>query len=113
MIDIADESISERERLFWLNEGQFEVFEMMPRLLTLICSRRWGKTHLQGTFLTRIVSYMPGGKSFIYCATLKQGLTRTIPGSIAAIEDITGWKHGIHFSWDAMPRNRRASSSRS
>lgn len=97
MIDIADESISERERLFWLNEGQFEVFEMMPRLLTLICSRRWGKTHLQGTFLIRIVSYMPGGKSFIYCATLKQGLTRTIPGSIAAIEDITGWKHGIHF----------------
>lgn len=98
MIDQYRESISERERIFWLNEGQFEVFNLMPRKFVGICSRRFGKTHgLQGPYLIRMVSYMPRGKSFIYCATLKQGLTRTIPGTIAAIEDITGMKHGMHF----------------
>lgn len=98
MIDAEKEIISDRERIFWLNEGQFEVFNLMPRRFVGICSRRFGKTHgLQGPYLIRIVSYMPRGKSFIYCATLKQGLTRTIPGTIAAIEDITGMKHGVHF----------------
>lgn len=98
MIDGMQENISGRERIFWLNEGQFEVFNMMPRRFVGICSRRFGKTHgLQGPYLIRIVSYMPRGKSFIYCATLKQGLTRTIPGTIAAIEDITRLKHGVHF----------------
>lgn len=98
MIDTEKELISDRERIFWLNEGQFEVFNMMPRRFVGICSRRFGKTHgIQGPYLIRIVSYMPRGKSFIYCATLKQGLTRTIPGTIAAIEDITGMKHGVHF----------------
>ena len=98
MIEAEKEIISDREKIFWLNEGQFEVFNLMPRRFVGICSRRFGKTHgLQGPYLIRIVSYMPRGKSFIYCATLKQGLTRTIPGTIAAIEDITGMKHGIHF----------------
>ncbi|WP_195375355.1 hypothetical protein [Parabacteroides leei] len=98
MIEAEKEIISEREKIFWLNEGQFEVFNLMPRRFVGICSRRFGKTHgLQGPYLIRIVSYMPRGKSFIYCATLKQGLTRTIPGTIAAIEDITGMKHGVHF----------------
>ena len=40
---------------------------------------------------------MPRGKSAIYCATLKQGLTRTVPGTVAAIERITGWKQGVDF----------------
>lgn len=98
MIEAEKEIISEREKIFWLNEGQFEVFNLMPRRFVGICSRRFGKTHgLQGPYLIRIVSYMPRGKGFIYCATLKQGLTRTIPGTIAAIEDITGMKHGVHF----------------
>lgn len=98
MIEAEKEIISDREKIFWLNEGQFEVFNLMPRRFVGICSRRFGKTHgLQGPYLIRIVSYMPRGKSFIYCATLKQGLTRTIPGTIAAIEDITGMKHGVHF----------------
>lgn len=98
MIETANEYVSERERTFWLNDGQFEVFNMMPRKFVGICSRRFGKTHgIQGPYLIRMVSYMPGGKSFIYCATLKQGLTRTIPGTIAAIEDITGLRHGVHF----------------
>lgn len=92
------EHVSGEEKRFWLNEGQFEVFNMMPRLFTGICSRRFGKTHgIQGPYLIRLISYMPRGKSFIYCATLKQGLTRTIPGTIAAIEDITNMRHGIHF----------------
>lgn len=98
MIHAENEYISQRERRFWLNEGQFEVYNLMPRKFTGICSRRFGKTHgIQGPYLIRLASYMPRGKSFIYCATLKQGLTRTIPGTIAAIEDITGLKHGVHF----------------
>lgn len=98
MIDNLREQISDSEKRFWLNEGQFEVFNLMPRNFVGICSRRFGKTHgLQGPYLTRLVTYMPRGKSFIYCSNFKQGLTRTIPGTIAAVEDITGWKHGVHF----------------
>lgn len=98
MIENFREQIGDAEKKFWLNEGQFEVFNLMPRRFVGICSRRFGKTHgLQGPFLIRLVTYMPRGKSFIYCSNFKQGLTRTIPGTIAAIEDITGWKNGVHF----------------
>lgn len=83
---------------FYLNAGQRYIFELLPRLLTLVAARRFGKTDgVQGPFLARVVSYMPRGKSAIYCATLKQGLTRTVPGTVAAIERITGWKQGVDF----------------
>lgn len=86
------------DKQFYLNGGQRYVYEILPRKLTLIAARRFGKTDgVQGPYLVRVVTYMPRGKSAIYCATLKQGLTRTVPGTLAAIERITGWKNGVHF----------------
>lgn len=83
---------------FYLNRGQRYVYELMPRLLTYIAGRRNGKTHgVQAPYLCRLVCGMPRGKSFIYCDTFKQGLTRTIPGTISALESMTGWAHGVHF----------------
>ena len=83
---------------FYLNQGQRYIYELLPRLLTLVAARRFGKTDgIQGPYLSRLVSYFPRGKGAIYCATLKQGLTRTVPGTIAAIERITKWKNGVHF----------------
>lgn len=90
--------MSDGKRPFFLNPGQRYLFEVMPRKLDLIAARRFGKT--DGTAapaLVRVIQMMPRGKSAIYCSTLKQGLTRTIPGTIAAIERITGLSHGIHF----------------
>lgn len=85
---------------FYLNAGQRYIYEILPRRLTLIAARRFGKTDgVQGPYLSRVVTYMPRGKSAIYCATLKQGLTRTVPGTLAAIERITGWRNGVHFLW--------------
>lgn len=83
---------------FYLNKPQRYVFELMPRNFTGICARRVGKTFgFGGTYLMSIVTLMPRGKSALYCATLKQGLTRTIPETIHGIESMTGWIHGIHF----------------
>lgn len=83
---------------FYLNRAQRYVYELMPKKATIIGARRLGKTDgIDGPYLCRVVSLMPRGKSAVYCASLKQGLTRTIPGTIAAIERITGWKHGVHF----------------
>ena len=83
---------------FYLNQGQRYIYELLPRLLTLVAARRFGKTDgIQGPYLSRLVSYFPRGKGAIYCATLKQGLTRTVPGTIAAIERITKWKNVVHF----------------
>lgn len=83
---------------FYLNQGQRYIYELLPRKCTVIGARRLGKTDgIIGPYLCRAVTLMPRGKSALYCATLKQGLTRTIPGTIAAIERITGWKHGVHF----------------
>lgn len=83
---------------FYLNRAQRYTYELMPRVATIIGARRLGKTDgFIGPHLCRTVTLMPRGKSALYCATLKQGLTRTIPGTISAIERITGWKHGVHF----------------
>jgi hypothetical protein len=83
---------------YYLNPGQRYIYELMPRQLTLIAGRRFGKTDgVAAPYIKRVVTNMPRGKSAIYCATLKQGLTRTIPGTVAAIERMTGWSHGIHF----------------
>lgn len=85
-------------RLTYFNPGQRYVFEYMPRNFVGVCSRRFGKTDgIAAPYMTRIVSHMPRGKSAIYCSTFKQALTRTIPGTISAIERITGWIHGVHF----------------
>ncbi|MCD8176732.1 MAG: hypothetical protein LUE98_04630 [Tannerellaceae bacterium] len=83
---------------FYLNPGQRYLYEMMPQNADLIGARRLGKTTgVAAPYLHRIVSYMPGGRSFIYCQSFKQGLTRTIPSTITALENMTGLKEGIHF----------------
>ena len=44
---------------FYLNQGQRYIYELLPRLLTLVAARRFGKTDgIQGPYLSRLVSYL-------------------------------------------------------
>jgi hypothetical protein len=94
-----------KSKKFYLNPGQRYIYELAPRLLTAICARRFGKTHgIAAPFLARIASNLPRCKSAIYALTFKQALTRTIPTTIAALQDITGWREGIHFFIGHAPK---------
>jgi len=84
--------------LFYLNKPQRYAYELLPRKLTGVMARRLGKTFGFGAnYLEAVTTLMPRGKTALYCATLKQGLTRTIPETIHGIESTRKWIHGVHF----------------
>lgn len=67
------------------------------RILYVIASRRFGKSEgVIMPILLRNIQQMPRGQHAIVAATYKQALTRTLPGTIHALNRM-GYFEGLHF----------------
>ena len=66
----------------YFNRGQLYLHELSPNSKTLICGRRFGKSDgIMGPDILYDVQHMPGSTGWIYGATFKQLLSRTIPAT--------------------------------
>ncbi len=73
------------------------VHELSPNSKSLVCGRRWGKSDgLMGPDLMTDVQHMPKSTGWIYQATFKQLLARTIPATLAFFERY-GYREDFHF----------------
>jgi hypothetical protein len=74
-----------------------EIHEIGANSKTIVCGRRFGKSDgVLGPDILYDVQHMPGSSGFIYQATFKQLLSRTLPASEAFWQRY-GYKRDFHY----------------
>lgn len=81
----------------YMNDPQRFIYYIGALITILVAGRRFGKTHgVAAPWLLRNTQHMPGSAIGIVCATFQQALTRTLPGTLYALEDM-GYKRNLHY----------------
>ncbi|WP_158249590.1 hypothetical protein [Prevotella sp. MGM1] len=96
---------SMKRRDVYLNPMQQRIYYTNARDVRLLASRRFGKTDGSiGPRIYRVSLSMPRATNIWLGNSRKQLYTRTVPGTIAAIERFYGLREGTHFGWGKPPR---------
>lgn len=75
-----------------------------------IAARRVGKTDgLVAPYVWAASNSMPGMLGAWLAASRNQGFSKTIPGTMAALERMFGFQIGIHMGWGRPPKHARPS----
>jgi len=89
----------------YMNRMQQRTFYAGAKDVRGVCARRFGKTDgTIGPHAWRVAESMPCGAGIWLGNSRKQLYTRTVPGTIAAIERFYGFKEGVHFGWGRPPK---------
>lgn len=88
-----------------MNAMQQRIYYSSARDVRLLASRRFGKTDGSiGPRIYRVSMAMPRATNIWLGNSRKQLYTRTVPGTIAAIERFFGLREGTHFGWGRPPK---------
>ena len=75
-----------------------------------IAARRTGKTDgLVAPYVWMTINSMPGMLGAWVAVSRQQGFSKTIPGTMAAMERMFGFQIGIHMGWGRPPKHVRPS----
>lgn len=86
-----------------MNRAQLECFHIAAHTSMVVGGRRLGKSHgIIAPWHYRNVQHMPRATHGILCHTFQQALTRTLPATIMAFEDM-GLKRNLHFYVGCKP----------
>lgn len=95
-MDLADDLSS--VNLIYLNPAQITAYNFGSRHTTVEAGRGMGKTSgLLAPYMVNCTKTMPKGTFLFLGNSIKQLFSKTVPSAIAAIEEITGLREGIHF----------------
>lgn len=90
-------------RRMFMNRAQLECFHIAAHTSMVVGGRRLGKSHgIIAPWHYRNVQHMPRATHGILCHTFQQALTRTLPATIMAFEDM-GLKRNLHFYVGCKP----------
>ena len=89
----------------YMNAMQQRIYYSNARDVRLLAARRFGKTDGSiGPRIYRVSQSMARATNLWLGNSRKQLYTRTVPGTIAAIERFFGVQEGRHFGWGKPPR---------
>lgn len=89
--------MEKRSKKIYYNPAQLETQLIAAHTSIIVAGRRFGKTHgINAPWLLRNTQHMPRSGGGIIGATFQQILTRTLPGTLKALED-RGFKRNIHY----------------
>jgi len=81
----------------YFNAAQQKVMFTGAKTSVVVGGRRLGKSHgIVAPFALRNFQRMPRSSGAFVCSTFQQGLTRTVPGTLAALESF-GYKRNVHY----------------
>lgn len=87
----------------YFNKPQMEVMATAAHTTVFVGGRRLGKTHgIAAPWLLRNTQAMPGSSLGIVGSSFQQLLSRTLPGTIKALEDM-GYYRNIHYTINVIP----------
>lgn len=93
-------------RKAYLHLGQYLWYACSARDSINICSRRWGKSYIVALRIKENVEEMPGSLGVFVASSFRQAHSRTLPAALMALEDMFGWKRGIHYVIGHRPDKR-------
>ena len=89
-----------------MNHVQQRIFYAGARDTRVLAARRTGKTDgVIGPHVGAVVENLPGATCGWLGSARSQLYSRTVPGTIAAIERFYGLVEGIHFGWGRPPKH--------
>lgn len=89
----------------YMNDPQREFIYTLPHTTVLVGGRRLGKTHgFAAPFCELNTRMMPRSTGGVVCETYQQALTRTLPGTLKALEDF-GYIRNVHFVINQRPKD--------
>lgn len=89
----------------YMNAMQQRIYYSNARDVRLLASRRFGKTDGSiGPRIYRVSMSMDRATNIWLGNSRKQLYTRTVPGTVAAIERFFGLQEGRHFGWGKPPK---------
>lgn len=98
-------SMSNSRRDVYMTQMQQRIYYSNARDVRLLASRRFGKTDGSiGPRIYRVSMSMARATNIWLGNSRKQLYTRTVPGTIAAIERFFNLREGTHFGWGKPPR---------
>lgn len=90
-------------KALYMNPAQLDVYNIGAHTTIVVAGRRFGKTHgVVAPWLKRNIEQMPQSSGGIVCATFQQALTRTLPGTLMALEDM-GYRRDLHYVVGVRP----------
>lgn len=93
---------TEKKRIYF-NKPQLETMAIAAHTTVIVGGRRLGKTHgIAAPWLLRNTQAMPGCAIGIVGASFQQILTRTLPGTFKALEDM-GYYRNVHYMVGVVP----------
>lgn len=85
------------KKQIYFNPAQQRVMARACNTTVVVGGRRLGKSHgIVAPWLLRNVQRMPGSSGAFIANTFQQALTRTLPGTLKALEDF-GYKRNVHY----------------
>lgn len=94
----------------YLNKFQQQLFYIAARDETVIAGRRTGKTDgIVAPRVWQVSNSMPGMLGAWLAISRQQAYSKTIPGTMAAMERMFGFVQGVHMGWGRPPRHVRPS----
>lgn len=100
----------QQPHLIYLTKFQQQSLYMAPKDERVIAARRVGKTDgLVAPYVWMASDSMPGMLGAWVAVSRQQGFSKTIPGTMAAMERMFGFTQGIHFGWGRPPKHARES----
>ena len=86
-----------KKKKVYLNRVQNYIFQIAPKDLNLVGSRRFGKSEGVGMpVILRNIQAMPRSNGAIVATTYKQALTRTLPATLHALSRMN-YIEGVHY----------------
>ncbi len=96
----------QQPHLIYLNRFQQRLFYMGAKDETVIAGRRTGKTDgLVAPRVWAVSNSMPGMLGAWLAISRQQAFSKTIPGTMAAMERMFGFVQGIHMGWGRPPKH--------
>ena len=94
----------------YLNKFQQKSLIMGAKDERIIAARRTGKTDgLVAPYVWTASNSMPGMLGAWVAVSRQQGFSKTIPGTLAALERMFGFVLGIHVGWGRPPKHAKES----
>ena len=100
----------QQPHLIYLTKFQQQSLYMAAKDERVIAARRVGKTDgLVAPYVWMTSNSMPGMLGAWVAVSRQQGFSKTIPGTMAAMERMFGFQIGIHMGWGRPPKHVRPS----
>lgn len=103
--DREDANLNDSQRLLYLSNAQWRIYNLGSRVTFIKAGRGFGKTSIMALRTVNCAQTIPLGCGIFLGSSIKSLYTRVVPNLVKSIEKITGLREGVHFFRGRPPQS--------